>query len=178
MIFSEASPQNWIARRNPFSMPQPPAWFLRQLYDRDPKLVIMAGITMPVYRLVRKSAAAVKAKQIAPNVEVQEMLLHSCVPVTSINPLTNWGPVIFQWLDDHDTWKAGGGDAFADKLEAQERAAQQKQDALAREEAEQRAVSGYHALLNRTGNFHVVPDMEDFFTKERAAVQRHSGPAQ
>lgn len=171
MIFSEGSPQNWIARRNPWNLPQPPAWFLRQLYDRDPLLVVMPGIQAQVYRLARKSAKAAKAKQLAPNVEVQEMLLHSCVPVTTIMPFTNWGPEILQWLDDHDTWKHGGGDKFATKLEAQEAAAQQKQDALMREEAEQRAVSGYHALLNRTGNFHVVPDMGDFFSKERAAVQ-------
>jgi hypothetical protein len=171
MIFSEGSPQNWIARRNPWNLPQPPAWFLRKLYDRDPLLAVMPGIQHQAYRLVRKSAKAAKATQLAPNVEVQEMLLHSCVPVTTIVPFTNWGPEIFQWLDDHDTWKHGGGDKFAAKLEDQERAAQDKQDALMREEAEQRAVSGYHALLNRTGNFHVVPDMGDFFTKERAAVR-------
>jgi hypothetical protein len=171
MIFSEGSPQNWIARRNPFNLPAPPVWFLRKLYDRDPLLAIMPGIMHNAYRLVRKSAKAVKAKQLAPNVEVQEMLLHSCVPVTTIAPFTNWGLQIFQWLDDHDTWKHGGADRFADKLESQEAAAQQKQDALIREEAEQRAVSGYHALLNRTGNFHIVPDVEDFFTKERAAVR-------
>ena len=165
--------QNWIARRNPWNLPAPPDWFLKQLYDRDPLLTIFPGIRDQVYRLARKSKMANKARQFAPNEEVAELLLHGCVPVTSIMPFTTWGPEIFQWLDDHDTWKAGGGEKFLKKIEDNEAASLDKQDRAIREEAEQRAVSGYHALLNRTGNFHVVPHVEGLTDKRKrhAAVQ-------
>lgn len=177
-MFSQGRPQNWIARRNPWNLPQPPVWFLSKLYDRDPLLVIFPGITEQVYRLARRSAKAAKAQQFAPNVEVAELLAHRCVPITSIMPFTTWGDEIIQWLDDHDTWKAGGAEAFTRKIEQQEAAAQAKQDAKIREEAEQRAVSGYHALLNRTGNFHVVPDMKAVKIKGARQSGGHTGPVQ
>lgn len=171
MKFDAGRPQNWIARRNPWSLPEPPSWFLRKLYDRDPLLVIFPGIKSQLYRLARRSAAAKKARQVAPDEEVAELLLHGCVPITSILPFTTWGDEIIQWLDDHDTWKAGGGEAFTRRLEQQEADAAAKQDRLMREEAEQRAVSGYHALLNRTGSFHIVPGVKDETKARRAAVR-------
>ena len=171
MMFSAGRPQNWIARRNPWNLPEPPAWFLRKLYDHDPMLVIFPGIRAQVYRLARKSASALKARQFAPDEEVAELLLHGCVAVTSIMPFTKWGDEIIQWLDDHDTWKAGGGEKFVKRIEQQEADAAAKQDRLMREEAEQRAVSGYHALLNRTGSFHIVPGMKDGTKARRAAVR-------
>jgi hypothetical protein len=169
--FNRGAPQNWIARRNPWNLPQPPSWFLRKLYDRDPLLVIFPGIQAQMYRLARRSPAAKKARQVAPNEEVAELLFHGCVPVTSILPYAKWGDEIIQWLDDHDTWKAGGGEQYVKKLEANEAQAAAKLDAKIRDEAEQRAVSGYHALLNRTGNFHVVPDMKGGTQKRSAAVR-------
>lgn len=171
MAFNASAPQNWIARRNPWSLPQPPSWFLQKLYDHDPLLVIFPGIQAQMYRLARKSAAALKARQFAPNEEVAELLLHGCVAVTSIMPFTKWGDEIIQWLDDHDTWKAGGGEKFVKRLEDKEASAAAKLDKSMREEAEQRAVSGYHALLNRTGNFHIVPDVKGGTAKRSAAVR-------
>lgn len=177
-MFNAGSPQNWEASRNPWGLEQPPSWFLSKLYDKDPALMIFPGHSEPVYRLARKSPASVKARKLAPNAEVRHLLAHGCVPITSIMPFTKWGDEILQWLDDHDTWKAGGPQKFVQKLEQREAAEAAKLDERIREEAEQRAVSGYHALLNRTGNFHIVPDVKGVTDKrETRQSGRRTGPA-
>lgn len=157
-MFDPKQPQNWHASRNPWKLPQPPVWFLQQLYDRDPQLVVFPGVQANVYRLARRSRMVNAIREFVQDTELQAMINQHCIPVTTILPTTNWVG-IFQWLDDHDTWKAGGADKFVDRLESREQDAQDALERNAREEAEQRAVSGYHALLNRTGRFHIVPDV-------------------
>jgi hypothetical protein len=155
-MFDERAPQNWHAVRNPWKLPRPPVWFLKQLYDRDPQLVVFPGVQANVYRLARRSRMVNAIREFVQETELQAMIDQHCIPVTTIVPTANWVN-IFQWLDDHDTWKAGGANKYVDAIEAREREAQAKVEAEAREEAEQRAISGYHALLNRTGRFHIVP---------------------
>lgn len=144
--------RNWIADQNPFHLAAPPAWFLQQLHDRDADLVLLPGLTQPVYRLARrvtKSLGLVKAT--FRDSETSRMVTHKLIPVTSILGTIQYWPDVLAWLDAHDTWAVGGGEKADDILLAQEAAAQARLQRAQVAESDARSGSAYRSLKLRTG---------------------------
>lgn len=143
---------NWITDHNPFNLQPPPDWFLRALWERDRDLVIMPGLTQPVYRLVRKARRSLAGlAPFAHDSELARMVKHNVVPITSILATISYWPDVLTWLDRHDTWAVGGGENAADILDAQDRAAAVIQQRAQDDEAMARGGSGYRALKSRAG---------------------------
>lgn len=105
---------NYDGSENPWNLDPPPEWVQRQLAVYDDQLVLLPGITEPIYRLARRSH--VKLVPLVQGGEVQRMIRLGVVPVTSIKNHPNWFE-LFQWLKDHDIWANGGWEKVADQLD-------------------------------------------------------------
>ncbi len=145
-------PANWLGRENPFNMPAPPQWWLQRLAERDSELRVLPGLAEPCYRIGRVSGAMNRVKPILGNdSETGRMCREGLIPIVSLRPVADWNDSFFVWLDEHDTWLAGGADKFVDKLEAQEAAAAETADRLAADEADQRSSAAFFAAKLREG---------------------------
>ncbi len=115
--------ENYLGRENPWSLAGPPAWVLAQMGARDADLVLLPGLSEPVYRLarrVRRSHGLLTAA-LGHDSETARMIKHRLMPVTTLFPPFRWGH-LFQWLDDHDMWAVGGADKADEILAAQDEA--------------------------------------------------------
>ena len=144
---------NYLDGQNPHMLKAPPVWFMRQLALFDPDLVILPGLSEPVYRLarrVRRSNGLMKAAM-GLDTETARMITLRVVPVTSIMPFVEWGPQVFQWLNERDVWAAGGS-TKADLLIADNDAeAKKKMIAAEHDEARQRAGAAWRGMAFRHG---------------------------
>lgn len=144
---------NYLGAQNPFNLVSPPEWFLQALFFRDPDLVILPGMSQPVYRLARrvKRSLGLMTAALGHDSETARMIKHRLVPVTSIMPYVTWGPQVFQWLDERDVWAVGGSENAAVRMSENDDAA--RQELLRREasEADARGGAGYRALKIRDG---------------------------
>ena len=140
----------WVDQ-NPWNLVPPPDWILLEMREYDPELVLMPGLTQPVYRLMRKSKAAHAFKPLATDSETGRCARLGLVPVTSILSSPNWHNLRL-WLQTHDVWAHGGGDKVADALEAKEKAEAEAIDARLVDEADQRSASSYFGLQVRGGS--------------------------
>jgi len=144
---------NWIADQNPYALAAPPEWFLRTLAVRDADLVILPGLSQPVYRLARrvtKSFGLLTA--LSHDSETARMVTLKVVPVTSILPTIQCWADVLQWLTDHDTWAVGGAEGAARIMDAQETARVAALQRAQDDEATQRGGAGYRALKMRAGD--------------------------
>lgn len=132
---------------NPFNLLGPPAWFLAEMRAADADLVIFPSQEQAVYRIARKaphgarSAFAYSFLQKRP--DTRTYATHGLVPVTSLLPFVQWGPVVLSDLAEMDVRRAGGGAAAADLLERREREADQQLDAAIADRAAQEAAAAY-----------------------------------
>lgn len=150
---------NYIADENPFGLAGPPTSFLVALYRRDADLVILPGLTQPVYRLARrvKRSHGLMTAALGHDSETARMIRRKLIPVTTILPTTVWGSELMQWLDDRDLWKVGGADK-ADQLLSENDA---KRAALLKkaqfDDAHVRGSSAWHAMKMRGGERVFLP---------------------
>jgi hypothetical protein len=106
---------NYDGTQNPWNLDPPPDWALRQLAVKDPNLVVLPGLSEPVYRICWRSKA--RLVPLVQDGEVARMCRLGVVPVTSMKSKPNWLELM-QWLSDHDIWAVGDGDDAADLLDA------------------------------------------------------------
>lgn len=139
---------NYDPTENPWNLDPPPAWVLNQLALRDDHLVLLPGITEPLYRLAYRSP--VKLIPIQQGGEVARMVRLGVVPVTSIKNHPNWYE-LFQWLNDHDIWTHGGPDAAADKLDELDKRQAIDTDVAQVDDLEHVAATAWFAKQLRSG---------------------------
>lgn len=139
---------NFVPTANPFHLSPPPAWFLKDLFAYDPKLVIFASAAEPVYRLCRRISGAFPWAKFPPgHADNQTCCDNSLVPLKAIQPVgTQWGQVIIANLAACDTQRHGGGTRFAELLEEQEELEARRLDASIASEAEARAGTAYRSI--------------------------------
>jgi hypothetical protein len=166
---------NWDASSNPFGMVAPPPAFLQWLKEYDKELLVMPGMTEPVYRLARRSPNAKKLKAVARDSETRRMIRVGAVPVTSLARNPNWEGVKL-WIRKADIWAAGGPEKFAKLLEQAEAADAQRQQAAADDEGYQRAISGWHGWKFRTGQATFVQDASRSTHEDGQPSGLHAGP--
>jgi hypothetical protein len=141
---------NYWVDRNPWQLLEPPEWVLRDMKAYDRELVILPGLTQPVYRLMRKSKAAKAFRPLATDSETGRCARLGVVPVTSIVPSGNWYSLV-QWLKDHDIWLAGGAEGAERRLIERDKAAEIAQQKQMLDAADARAESSYFGLKMRSG---------------------------
>ncbi len=145
-------PVNWLGQHNPWNLMPPPTWWLLKLWHHDPELRILPGLTQPVYRIARRTAAMQRVRPVlGHDSETGRMCREGCMPIVSLRPTCAWNDDLFHWLDASDVWARGGPERFCDQIERAEGARDAQRDRAADDELDQRGVSGYAALKLRTG---------------------------
>lgn len=155
--------RNWIEDTNRFSLPKPPAWFLKALWDQDAELVILPSRLRKVYLVGRRRRSTLRVPLVA---KAHDALLkktrgsdgdllaaHNLLPVDIIKGKIggSWSPMILQELRERDTWAAGGAEKFADKLDAQDKAREQAIRKATTDDIEYRAKDAWRSYQARTG---------------------------
>ena len=140
-------------------MEVPPAYWLQRLYDFDADLVLFPSIGTPfAYVLARRArrtggmnAQNPEFAHAAPDTKfcVDNHLLPVCkVLRTGIT----WSiDNILNDLRSRDTWAAGGGEKFADKLDAGDAAAEQKRKDALKDDMYNRSGDAWRSYQARTG---------------------------
>ena len=116
---------NYIPDVNRFKLAGPPRWFLAQLWDFDPSLVIVPSRQGFYYRLSQRRKLQLAEKIVNEALwqqsDTQMLASYSLVPVTTILATANWGnPYIFQELANRAPWRMGGAEKVNQMLEAQD----------------------------------------------------------
>lgn len=116
---------NWIEDTNRFALAKPPDWWLKQLHDFDPSLVIVPSRQSPVYRLAQRRKLSLPMQMVNDKLfnesDTKLLAAYSLIPVTSIVNLPNWSdPRMFLELNNRAPHRLGGAEKVIEKLETQE----------------------------------------------------------
>lgn len=141
-------------------MSTPPEYWLQRLHDYDDKLVVFPSRHVPfAYVLARKrehgTADADKALAcVITQPDTKKCLERHWAPVTIIvrHSQASWSiDNIIASLQKRDIWRHGGGDAYADKLDAIDAAEERQKRADLRDDFMQRADLAWDLYKRRTG---------------------------
>ncbi len=116
---------NYIPDVNKYQLAGPPKWWLAQLREFDPSLVVVCSRQGFYYRLAQrrklKLPEHVTNDALWNQSDTQMLASYSLVPVTTILATANWSnPYIFVELANRAPWRMGGADKVNAMLDAQE----------------------------------------------------------
>ena len=141
-------------------MAVPPEFWLERLFDYDAELVVFPSRHVPyAYVLARRRRLRAPAidKMLENTItqpDTKLCLSRGLVPVTIIlrHSQGSWSiDNIIASLQARDSWRHCGGEAYTDKLEATENAAERTRVATLRDDMMQRADLAYDLYKRRTG---------------------------
>src|SRR3972149_5686464 len=117
---------NYIPDVNKFRLAGPPSWWLRQLDEFDPSLVVVPSRQGFYYRLAQrrplKLAEHVVNDALFKESDTQMLATYGLVPVTTILATANWSnPYMFEELRRRAPWRMGGAAAVNANIEAMEK---------------------------------------------------------
>jgi len=118
---------NYIEDTNPFHLAGPPTYFLRQLWEFDPSLVVVPSRQEFMYRLAQRRTLRLKEALVhdlmKEQADTRMLASYGLIPVTTILATANWGnPGLFTELASRAPWRMGGAAKVNEMLEAQDRA--------------------------------------------------------
>lgn len=113
---------NYIEDVNKFRLAGPPQWFLRQLHEFDPSLVIVPSRQGFMYRLAQRRKLKLPEHLVNDALfnesDTKMLASYSLVPVTTIIATCNWSnPLIWKELNDRAPWRNGGAEKFTKVVE-------------------------------------------------------------
>ena len=116
---------NWIPDTNRFHLAGPPRWWLDQLHEFDPSLVVVPSRQGFYYRLAQRRKLRLPEKfandMLFQEYDTKMLASYSLVPVTTILSTARWGnPLMWNELAERAPWRQGGSKKYIQKLEAQE----------------------------------------------------------
>lgn len=140
-------------------MSEPPAYWLQRLFDYDNMLVVFPSFNRPyAYVLARRRqlTAGLSDKaldSVLTNPDTKAALQHGLVPVSLIfRTGVTWSiDNIIESLKARDIWAAGGGDKFADKMDAVDAAETKRKQAAVRDDMWMRSGDAWRSYQARTG---------------------------
>lgn len=146
---------NWIGSPNPFSVAEPPTWWLQELLVFDDQLVVFPSQQVPyAYRLARRATRTTGfrlRRGLDPRPDSKMYAKLKLVPVLTILPVNGWDYSLFQHLADRDIWRAGGAAKAADRLEQQDQAAETALNRRHEDDLDERVRRSLEHLKRRTG---------------------------
>lgn len=150
-------PANWLHEApNPFNLSAPPAWFRLQMAAQDAALVIFPSQEEGVYRVARRAPHATVARFslgfVRKRPDTKTYIDNGLVPVTSLLPFTQWGPVVLSDLAEMDIQRFGGAEKVADELDRRDAEYQKEVDAEIRNVADQAAGAAYRGAKWTNGD--------------------------
>lgn len=163
---------NWIADENRFNLPEPPAWFLKVLFDFDHQLVLIPSRVEvvgapPAYLLCRRRLHTAGIGDVAmldnKHPDTNMCYRHGLLPIAPLRfqngartfTENGWKSLRTE-LEARDTWKMSGGptgdaDKVVDAIEAQEQAQQQRERAELKDSFRHRARDAWRSMAARAG---------------------------
>jgi hypothetical protein len=155
-------PNPWIGINyipdNP-KMAEPPAFVLQRFFDFDADLVILPSRHVPFAYVIarrRRLTAGLTDKALEDTIiqpDTKMCMANGLVPVTLMYRTgSNWNidPVIAS-LKSRDIWEHGGGDKFADKLDAADEAREKATRAQIKDDMWMRSGDAWRSYQARTG---------------------------
>ena len=108
---------NYIPDINRFQLAGPPRFFLQQLWDYDPSLVIMPSKMGFFYRLAQRRKLQLSEQMVndvlKEQADTQMLASHNLVPITTILSTVRWdSPLIFADLTMKAPWRMGGAKQY------------------------------------------------------------------
>lgn len=148
---------NFIRDTNPFNLAGPPKWFLTQLLEFDPSLVIVPSRQGFYYRLAQRRKLMLTEKVVNEALfaesDTKMLAAHSLVPVTTILANPNWGnPILFEELKKRAPWRMGGAQKAIQMVEDQEWAGEMAKRAKTEEHVTHMAKESWLYYNKKTGN--------------------------
>lgn len=121
-----ASFQNYIRDTNPFNLAGPPNYFLRQLWEYDPSLVLMPSRQGFFYRLAQRRPLKLNERMVndvlKEQADTRMLASHSLVPITTVVATCRWDdPAFFLELNRRAPWRMGGAKKFEQALIEQDK---------------------------------------------------------
>jgi len=154
---------NWIETRNPFGLGKPPAHVLRDLFCYDPKAVIFASQSEPVYRFCRRASGMFPWEKFPPGHPDNPITsAHRLIPLKALLPKPQWAQVLPE-LTNYDVQQVGGGVAAADLLDQQDELKERRQQVAQDDECHARSGEAYRGLKAQMGE------------RVHLGTQQHSG---
>lgn len=143
---------------NPFSLPKPPQWWLKELKLFDDRLVIFPSQKRATFMLARKAFRS-RGEPLTPdrmklgpdnlvvpqNPDTVFMHFNRLVRVCEISPGVKWDMRVFHKLAAHDIQRLGGAAEVANKLDAMDDKKREHADKLQQAELEARGHDAYNA---------------------------------
>jgi len=169
---------NWIADNS--RAPGPPAWFLKAMWDMDAELVILPSRVRRAYVVARRRMKSATVPMLVKSdnelqrktrgTDADMLQEHNLIFIDWItgNLHGNWSLNILADLKDRDTWAAGGGEKYVDKLEAQEQKVAADRRTAMIDDLGHRAADAWRSLQARTGKRNQHSNA--FHKKSRAKV--------
>lgn len=118
---------NFVRTTNPFSLPEPPEWFLKALYAYDDQLVVFQSLEDCCYQLCRRLNHRRELKPLAKHPDTVIYAQHRMFGVKRILPPVEAGADVWMQvlneLPDFDQWRFSSADAACDHLDSLEAAA-------------------------------------------------------
>ena len=146
---------NYLPDQNRYKLAGPPVWWLRLLKDYDPSLYVVPSRQGYFYRLAQKRPLTHPAKIVndlmAEQSDTQMLAGYGLIPVTTINPMANWSPLMFEELTARAPWRQGGAAKFIRKLEDHEAAREAAKEARIDDMLTERSKDGYKLYKSLTG---------------------------
>ena len=126
--------KNYIVDQNSFQLAGPPTWWLRQLWDFDPSLVVIPSRQGFYYKLAQRRPLKLPERLINDILfkesDTRMLASHSLIPVTSILATANWNnPLMFVELANRAPHRQGGAAKVTAALEAYERSEEERKAA-------------------------------------------------
>lgn len=147
--------KNYIPDQNRFALAGPPKWWLKLLKDFDSSLVIVPSRQGAYYRLGQRRklrlATAVVNDVMKEQADTAMLASYGLIPVSTINPLANWSPAMFEELTARAPWRQGGADKFTKKLEEFEAEREAKKEAKLEQNLTDRSKDGWKLYQAKTG---------------------------
>ena len=147
---------NYIQDTNPFNLASPPQWWLQQLREFDPSLVVVPSRQGHFYRLTQRRPLQlpehVVNEALFKESDTQMLATHGLVPVTTIVASAKWdNPLIWRDLAERAPWRQGGHEKFLEKVETLE--AKKEIDAAAKtsEHLDYLGHDGWNLYLKKLG---------------------------
>lgn len=146
---------NYIPDQNRFSLAGPPVWWLKLLKDFDSSLYVIPSRQGHYYRLAQKRKLRVATKIVndimKEQADTKMLASYGLIPVSTINPLANWSPLMFEELTARAPWRQGGAEKFIKKVEDVEAEREAKLDAKIDSNLSDRAKDGWKLYQRKTG---------------------------
>lgn len=158
---------NWIADENRWSLPVPPSWALKRLFDFDHMLVVIPSRFQRAYLLCRRRQFSAGLGDVAMldnrHPDTNLCMVNSLVPISPLkfnNGAFIWTETgvtdLLNALRRRDTWQLSGGpegdaDKIVDAIEESEARQEAQQRAELRDNFRARARDAWRSLLARTG---------------------------